>query len=41
MFESNDYEKLKAVDKAVDSIRGKFGKDAVKRASLCKINKNQ
>lgn len=34
MFDNTDYEKLNAVDKAIDKIRNKFGSGAVKRASL-------
>lgn len=34
MFDSKDYEKLQKLDKAVDSIRARFGNDAVKRAAF-------
>ncbi|MEF9940273.1 MAG: DNA polymerase IV [Clostridium sp.] len=34
IFDDTDYEKLEKMDKAVDSIRGKFGADSVKRASF-------
>lgn len=32
LFDNTNYEKLEKVDKAVDSIREKFGQDAIKRA---------
>ena len=32
LFDDTDYEKLEAVDKAVDSIRNKYGVNAIKRA---------
>lgn len=32
LFDDTDYEKLEAVDKAVDSIRNKYGAGAIKRA---------
>lgn len=32
LFEADKYERLSKLDKAIDSIRGKYGKDAVKRA---------
>lgn len=32
LFETEDYEKLKRADRAVDAIRKRYGKDAVKRA---------
>ncbi|MDE6313310.1 MAG: DNA polymerase IV [Lachnospiraceae bacterium] len=34
MFDNTDYEKLERLDKAMDSIRERFGSGAVKRASL-------
>ncbi|MEG1144779.1 MAG: DNA polymerase IV [Clostridium sp.] len=34
IFDDTDYEKLEKMDKAVDSIREKFGADSVKRASF-------
>lgn len=34
LFDETDYEKLEAVDKAVDKIRSKYGTGAIKRASL-------
>lgn len=34
LFEDNDYEKLEKLDQAIDSIREKFGTDAVKRATF-------
>ena len=34
IFDTTDYEKLEKLDRAVDAIRGKFGTDAVKRASF-------
>lgn len=34
IFDDTDYEKLEKMDKAVDSIREKFGTDSVKRASF-------
>ena len=33
LFDDTDYEKLEKIDKAMDSIRDRFGKDAVYRAS--------
>lgn len=36
LFEDIDYEKLEKLDKAVDSIRERFGADAVQRASFLK-----
>lgn len=38
LFDDTDYEKLEAVDKAVDKIRNKYGTGAVKRASLMDNN---
>lgn len=34
LFEDNNYEKLEKLDQAIDSIREKFGTDAVKRATF-------
>lgn len=34
LFDDTDYEKLERLDRAMDSIREKFGADAVKRASF-------
>lgn len=34
IFDTTDYEKLEKLDRAVDAIRGKFGTDAVRRASF-------
>lgn len=36
LFDNTDYEKLEAVDKAVDSIRNKYGSGAIKRAVFMK-----
>lgn len=36
LFDETDYEKLEAMDAAVDSIRGRFGIDAVMRAPFIK-----
>lgn len=33
LFDNTDYEKLEKLDKAMDSIRGKFGPGAIRRAS--------
>lgn len=38
LFDDTDYEKLEAVDKAVDKIRSKYGTGAIKRASLMDRN---
>lgn len=40
IFDTTDYEKLERLDKAVDTIRGKFGADAVKRASFLSAEKD-
>ena len=34
LFEEMDYEKMERVDKAIDSIRDRFGQDVIKRASF-------
>ena len=34
LFDNTDYEKLEKLDKAVDSIRKRFGTDSIKRASF-------
>lgn len=34
LFDTTDYEKLEKLDKAVDSIRERFGADSIKRASF-------
>ena len=39
LFDSTDYEKLEKLDHAVDSIREKFGSDAILRASFLKQDK--
>lgn len=39
LFDETDYEKLEKLDKAVDSIRERFGMDAVQRASFLKQNR--
>ncbi len=36
MFDTAKYERLAKLDKAIDSIRGKYGKDSVKRAVFIK-----
>ena len=33
LFDNTDYEKLERLDKAMDSIKGRFGAGAIKRAS--------
>ena len=38
LFDNTDYEKLERLDKAMDSIKGKFGAGAVKRASALESN---
>lgn len=35
-MDDTDYEKLEKLDKAVDSIRERFGKGAIQRASFIK-----
>nr|WP_304955203.1 DNA polymerase IV [uncultured Acetatifactor sp.] len=37
LFDDTDYEKLERLDKAMDSIREKFGENAVRRASLTSL----
>jgi len=39
MFESDKYERLSKLDKAIDNIRGKFGADSVQRACFVKPRK--
>lgn len=39
LLDNEDYEKLEKLDKAMDSIRERFGTDAVKRASFLKQDK--
>lgn len=39
LFDHTDYEKLEKLDHAVDSIREKFGSDAILRASFLKQDK--
>ena len=36
LFDDKDYEKLEAVDSAIDSIRERYGMDSVKRAAYIK-----
>lgn len=36
LFDDTDYEKLEKLDHAVDSIREKYGMDAIQRASFLK-----
>ena len=36
LFDDTDYEKLEKLDRAMDSIRERFGPDAVRRASFLK-----
>ena len=38
LFDNTDYEKLERLDKAMDSIKGKFGAGAIKRASALENN---
>ena len=40
LFDNTDYEKLEKLDKAMDSIRERFGSGAVKRASFMESQKN-
>ena len=40
LFDTTDYEKLERLDKAMDSIRERFGSGAVKRASLAEPKNN-
>lgn len=39
LFDDTDYEKLEKIDRAVDSIRERFGMDAIQRASFLKQDK--
>lgn len=39
LFDHTDYEKLERLDRAIDSIRERFGADAVQRASFLKQDK--
>ena len=41
LFDNTDYEKLEAVDKAVDAIRNKYGSGAIKRAVFMKGEKDE
>ena len=41
LLDSRDYEKLERLDKAMDSIRERFGADAVKRASFLESPKKR
>ena len=36
LFDPTDYERLEKLDRAIDSIREKFGTDSVMRASFLK-----
>ena len=38
LFDNTDYEKLERLDKAMDSIKGRFGAGAIKRASSLEVN---
>ena len=38
LFDNTDYEKLERLDKAMDSIKGRFGAGAIKRASSLEAN---
>ena len=38
LFDNTDYEKLERLDKAMDSIKDKFGAGAIKRASALENN---
>ena len=40
LFDDTDYEKLERLDRTMDSIREKFGADAVRRASFLQQGKN-
>lgn len=40
LFDDTDYAKLEAVDRAVDSIRNKYGSEAIKRAVFMKGDKH-
>ncbi len=39
LFDNTDYEKLEKLDQAIDSIRKRFGMDAVQRASFLEQEK--
>lgn len=39
LFDNTDYEKLEKLDQAIDSIRKRFGADAIQRASFLKQDK--
>lgn len=39
LFDTTDYEKLERLDKAVDSIRNRFGSDAIMRAAFVKAGR--
>lgn len=41
LFDDTDYEKLEAVDKAIDSIRNKYGSGAIKRAVFMKGERHE
>ncbi len=41
LFDDTDYEKLEAVDKAVDKIRSKYGQGAIQRAVFMKGDKHE
>lgn len=41
LFDHTDYEKLERLDQAVDEIRGRFGADAIKRASFLKSDERR
>ncbi|MCD8000648.1 MAG: DNA polymerase IV [Clostridiales bacterium] len=41
IFDTTDYEKLERLDKAVDSLRKRFGNDAVKRATFIEAPDNK
>ena len=38
LFDNTDYEMLERLDKAMDSIKGRFGAGAIKRASSLEAN---
>lgn len=41
LFDTTDYEKLERLDKAVDSLRKRFGNDSIKRATFVKSPNNK
>ena len=41
LFDNTNYEKLEKLDEAIDKIRGKYGKDYVKRARLVSNARNK